>query len=180
MIGRTLTAFALRFGRGEWAFRQCNSASYLDYAEFLRRHRGMRIGAGTSINPHCCLMDHAWVTIGRNCSISFATFVTHSGGDRVIREAWGHAVSSRRPIVVGDNCIVGANATIMYGVRIGDDCVIGAGSYVCRDVPSGTLVRPVEAPHAGSTEGYVQRLVRRTSEAAGEPGPPAFSPPVPK
>ena len=165
MIGNWLMKLALRTGRGEWAFRVCRSANYQDYAEYLRRHRGMRIGAGTSINPHACLMDHHLISIGRNCSISFATFVTHSGGDRIIRTVWGYPVDSTRPIRVGDNCIIGANATIMYGVTIGNDCVIGAGSYVCRDVPDGTLVRPAETPHAGSTEGYVHRLARRSVRA---------------
>lgn len=165
MFGRQLTGLALRTGRGEWTFRQCGSACYQQYAEFLRRHRGMRIGAGTSVNPHACFMDHHLVSIGCNCSISFAMFVTHSGGDRIIREAWGYQVDSTRPIRVGNNCIVGANATIMYGVTIGDDCVIGAGSYVCRDVPAGTLVRPVEAPHAGTTQSYVARLALRSARS---------------
>jgi len=165
MMARYLMALALRTGKCEWAFRQCGSACYQQYAEFLRRHRGMSIGQGTSINPRACLMDHHLVSIGYNCSISFATFVTHSGGDRIIREAWGYPVNSSKPISVGNNCIIGANATIMYGVTIGDNCVIGAGSYVCRDVPSGTLVRPPEAPHVGSTEGYVLRLARRSAKA---------------
>jgi UDP-2-acetamido-3-amino-2,3-dideoxy-glucuronate N-acetyltransferase len=36
-------------------------------------------------------------------------------------------------------CSVGANSTIVCGVRIGVDALIGAGSVVTRDIPDGFL-----------------------------------------
>lgn len=154
----------LRIGRGRRIYRYLINrmgGDYRKWADWLREVDGMRIGANTSINPKAELMDWPELTIGSNCSISACTFVTHSGGDRIINNAWGFTVNSSKPIVVGNNCIIGINATIMYGVTIGDNCVIGAGSYVCRDVPSGTVVRPPEAAHAGTTDEYVRRLKQR-------------------
>ena len=130
----------------------------------LRCLMKIRIGKNTTINPAAVFMDKGMVSIGDNCSISGVVFVTHSGGDRVIKNHWGVSVDSGlgRRIVVGNNVTIGASVTVMYGVTIGDNCVIGAGSYISRDVPAGTVTRPPEAAHAGTTDDYVARLVIRT------------------
>lgn len=39
------------------------------------------------------------------------------------------------PVVIGDDCWVGGNVTIMPGVTIGKGCTIGAGSVVTRSIP---------------------------------------------
>jgi maltose O-acetyltransferase len=43
-------------------------------------------------------------------------------------------------IVVEDDVFIGANVTLLAGVRIGRGSVVGAGSVVVHDVPSGTVV----------------------------------------
>lgn len=162
-VKKFIRLVCLRTGRFGHLYATFGTPNSWDWAEFQRR-RGHDIGEGTTINPGAQLMDdHGLLRIGRNCSISYASFVTHSGGDRVIRDVWSLDVNSSRPIVVGDNCIIGCNATIMYGVTIGNDCVIGAGSYVCRDVPAGTVMRPLEAVPVGTTKDYVERLRRRVN-----------------
>lgn len=42
--------------------------------------------------------------------------------------------------VVEENVSIGANATILPGVRLGRGCVIGAGSVVTKDIPDGITV----------------------------------------
>jgi acetyltransferase-like isoleucine patch superfamily enzyme len=44
-----------------------------------------------------------------------------------------------RPTVVEQGAAIGANVTIICGVRIGAGALIGAGSVVTRDVPPGML-----------------------------------------
>ena len=41
-----------------------------------------------------------------------------------------------KPVVIGNDCWLGANVVVCPGVTIGDRCVIGAGSVVTRDIPS--------------------------------------------
>jgi acetyltransferase-like isoleucine patch superfamily enzyme len=41
-----------------------------------------------------------------------------------------------RPIKIGSNSWIGANAIILAGVHIGENVTIGAGSIVTRDIPS--------------------------------------------
>lgn len=42
--------------------------------------------------------------------------------------------------VIGDNCWVGANATIIGGITIGDNVTVGAGAVVVKDVPDNCTV----------------------------------------
>jgi len=42
--------------------------------------------------------------------------------------------------LVHDNASIGANATIVCGVKIGEGAMVGAGSVVIHDVPANTLV----------------------------------------
>lgn len=39
------------------------------------------------------------------------------------------------PIFIEDDCWIGANVTVLPGVRIGKGCTIGAGSIVTKDIP---------------------------------------------
>jgi len=54
---------------------------------------------------------------------------------------------SRRLIetVVEDNVVIGANSTIVAGIRIGRNSVVAAGAVVVRDVPENTVVAGVPA-----------------------------------
>lgn len=45
-----------------------------------------------------------------------------------------------QPVIIEDDVSIGANATILPGVRLGQGCVVGAGAVVTKDVPSGLTV----------------------------------------
>lgn len=42
--------------------------------------------------------------------------------------------------VIGERAKIGANATILPGVKIGENALVGAGAVVTRDVPAGAVV----------------------------------------
>ncbi len=44
-----------------------------------------------------------------------------------------------RPVMVGNDVLIGTNAMVLKGVTIGDQAIIGAGSVVTHDVPSGEI-----------------------------------------
>lgn len=49
------------------------------------------------------------------------------------------------PVEIGANVLIGSNVTILPGVRIGDGAVVGACSLVNRDIPPGALAAGVPA-----------------------------------
>ena len=47
---------------------------------------------------------------------------------------------SKGPLVIKDNCWIGAHSTIVGNITIGKGCVIGANSVVVKDVPNYSVV----------------------------------------
>jgi acetyltransferase-like isoleucine patch superfamily enzyme/dTDP-4-dehydrorhamnose 3,5-epimerase-like enzyme len=79
--------------------------------------------------------------------------------------------SKRRPAayartVVCRGASIGANATILPGVRIGPRAMVGAGSVVTRDVPAEAIVRGVPAAVAGFVSGRAPQPTRAAAAPA--------------
>lgn len=101
------------------------------------------IGTGTRIGAFC---DIGPVTIGLNCSIQ--TMVSICKGVLIGNEVFiGPQVvftndlnppsNKMTPTIVEDRVSIGANATIVCGIKLGKGCLIGAGSVVTKSVPPG-------------------------------------------
>jgi len=85
-----------------------------------------------------------------NCSSKVTIGARSLIGPVDIVDADFHAVSSagRRaaqagrvaPVVIGEDCWLGAGAVILKGVTVGDGSVVGAGAVVRDDVPPGSVV----------------------------------------
>lgn len=101
-------------------------------------------GEGTFVNRGCYFMDGGGVTIGAHVfigpSCGFYT-ATHPLDAATRNGGFERAV----PIVVGDNCWLGGDVTVLPGVTIGEGCVVAAGSVVTRDMPPDSLVAGVPA-----------------------------------
>jgi len=109
---------------------------------------GCSVGDGSTVGPWVEIQYDA--TVGENTTVSSHTHVstkTHIGDNCFI----GHGVmfiNNRNPpgeyedwesIDIGDNVVVGSNASIMP-VEIGDGATVGAGAVVTEDVPPGATV----------------------------------------
>jgi len=87
------------------------------------------------------------VAIGNNVSIAAnVRFITHDIIQSVFRDMndKNYPAGTNRfymgKIEILDNCIIGANATILYNVKIGPNAMVAAGSVVTRDVPPDAIV----------------------------------------
>jgi acetyltransferase-like isoleucine patch superfamily enzyme len=96
------------------------------------------IADGTYINPGSLLLCMAAITIGRRCAISWGVQLMDFDGHDL--RVGGDPRSTRAPIIIGDDVLIGSRATILKGVTIGDGAIVGAGSVVTRSVPARALV----------------------------------------
>ena len=52
---------------------------------------------------------------------------------------------SAKPVTVGDDVLIGANAVVIEGVHVGNGAVVAAGAVVTRDVPENAVVAGIPA-----------------------------------
>jgi 2,3,4,5-tetrahydropyridine-2,6-dicarboxylate N-acetyltransferase len=90
------------------------------------------VGRGTMIDMNAVLGARA--IIGKDC---------HIGAGAVI--AGVLEPPSKKPVVIGDSVLVGANAVVLEGVKVGKGSVVAAGAVVVRNVPPGVVVAGVPA-----------------------------------
>lgn len=92
------------------------------------------IGHDTFINHNAYLMDGGGITIGHHCFIG-PNCGMYTATHPVLAEERNQGFEKALPIVIGDNCWIGADVTILPGVTIGSNTIIGAKSVVTKDIP---------------------------------------------
>ena len=96
------------------------------------------IGDDTFINHNAYLIDCATITIGSHCFIG-PNCGMYTAIHAMLPEQRNLGLEKAEPIVIGDNCWLGGDVTILPGVTIGENTVIGAGSVVTRDIPANVV-----------------------------------------
>lgn len=100
------------------------------YRTFLRMKVGKKTSFALMVMPD--IMFPEKITVGENSIIGYnTTLLAH---EYLIREY------RLGEIVIGNEVMIGANVTILPGVKIGDGATVSAGILVHRDVPSGAFV----------------------------------------
>lgn len=94
------------------------------------------LGEGAYINFNCNFIDDGKINIGEKVML----------GTGVTIATVGHPINPQMreymytaPVNIGDNCWIGAGATICPGVTIGKNSVVGAGSVVVSDIPENVI-----------------------------------------
>jgi acetyltransferase-like isoleucine patch superfamily enzyme len=107
---------------------------------------GIQIGVNVYIGPNSVLFGAAGIEIGDGALISPGVVITshqHTFADKQ-QEIRSQALDFGR-VVIERNVWVGANATILPGLRLGEGSVVGAGAVVTHDVAPNTVVMGVPA-----------------------------------
>jgi len=120
-------------------------------------HGAIEIGDHSTIGKNCILSSSGgirigkWVGIGGDCYLGGGRYGTERSGVPMMKQE----LYTEGPVVIGDDCWIGAGARVLDGVTIGRGSIIGAGAIVREDVPEYTVV----APH--------QRLAKMPRAAKG-------------
>lgn len=129
---------------------------------------------GVNIGKGCQLVDIPGfgsepflINIGDNVSISArVSFVTHDGARWVL----DHLFKEDKPfykfgrIVIGDNCFIGQNATILPNVHIGKNCVIGTNSVVTKNIPEGEVWAGIPAKKISDIKTFKLKFLEHKTE----------------
>jgi 2,3,4,5-tetrahydropyridine-2,6-dicarboxylate N-acetyltransferase len=99
---------------------------------------GAVINIGAEINERTMIDMNAVIgaraSIGKDC---------HIGAGAVI--AGVLEPPSKKPVIIEDNVLVGANAVVLEGVKVGRGSVVAASAVVLEDVSSGVVVAGIPA-----------------------------------
>lgn len=112
-----------------------------DFHVFLEE--GARVCIGSAFfNRGCSLSAHQMIRIGNNCIFGENVKIydhnhIYSRTDVPISKQ-GFTVEE---VIIGDNCWIGSNVTILKGVTIGNNSVIGANCIIYKDIPDNSIVK---------------------------------------
>jgi acetyltransferase-like isoleucine patch superfamily enzyme len=120
----------------------------------------MVIGAGTTIQRRSTINGN--VTIGIECLLAPNVFIssgTHPfrlvpqmpirEQERLVASGALQFEGADKPVVIEDDCWLGANVVINPGVTVGRGCIVGANSVVTKNVAPYTVVAGVPAKKIG-------------------------------
>ena len=97
-----------------------------------------RIGIHNTIIGPVCIGNH--VNLAQGITV---TALNHNFEDTTQRiDEQG---ISTKPVIIGDDVWIGANAGVLPGVTIGRHCVVAAGAVVTKDVPDHSVVGGIPA-----------------------------------
>lgn len=104
--------------------------------------KNIHFGKNVFLNSGCRFQDQGGIFIGDNCLI----------GHNCVIATLNHSIDPEKrqnllpaAVRIGNDVWIGANATILPGVRIGDGAIVAAGAVVTRDVAERTVVAGVPA-----------------------------------
>lgn len=89
------------------------------------------LGDRVALNSFCRLFGHGTIEIQDDAQLGPGSLVTTTEHD-----IYGSLEASFKKVEIGKRAWIGANVTILPGVKIGDYAVIGAGSVVTKDIPA--------------------------------------------
>lgn len=103
----------------------------------VRDNAELSIGSGTTLNSGSIITCREKINIGNNVLIGPNVMIFDNDHDYKSKNLFHNFIT--RPIVIGDNVWIGANALILKGTTIGENSVIGGGAIVRGNVPENCL-----------------------------------------
>lgn len=91
-----------------------------------------------AVSGGCYIQANAGIEIGEGTIWAFNVTMVSQGHDPYdLTKVPDNKVT---PIIIGRNCWLGANVTILPGVKLGDNTIVGANSVVTSSFPDGCVI----------------------------------------
>lgn len=97
--------------------------------------KNIKIGSGVVFNPGVYIQARGSVEIGSNVVLSRNACIFDASLD--IESLSEHIV---KPVIIGDDCWIGANATIVPGIKLGSGIIVAAGSVVTKSFDDNVII----------------------------------------
>lgn len=124
-----------------WAFAHISEGA--EICEGSTFGEGCHVGKLVKIGFNCKIGNHAQlfegVELGNNVFVAPGVVTTNDYRPDLFCSDWRKKTFKKT--IIEDDVVIGANATIICGIRIGKGAFIGAGSVVTKDVPAGKTVK---------------------------------------
>lgn len=106
------------------------------HSNFGGRH--VHLGSNVYGNFGVTFVDDVEIYVG-DCVMFAPNVVIATAGHPILPALRRRAMQFNRPVTIGANVWIGANAVVLPGVTIGENSVIGAGSVVTKDIPANVV-----------------------------------------
>lgn len=106
------------------------------HSNFGGRH--VHLGKNVYGNFGVTFVDDADIYVG-DCVMFAPNVVVATAGHPILPSLRRKAMQFNKPVHIGGNVWIGANAVVLPGVTIGDNTVIGAGSVVTKNIPANVI-----------------------------------------
>ena len=107
----------------------------------IGKYQNIWLHDNSEIERGCFLLAKDKIEIGVNSTLAYGvTILTGADPNGPLNKLSTLYPPLKAPVKIGNNCWIGANATILPGVTIGDMVVVAAGAVVTKNVPSNVMV----------------------------------------
>jgi acetyltransferase-like isoleucine patch superfamily enzyme len=102
---------------------------------------GEGVWVSFAVSGGCYIQGGNGIVLGDNTIFAPNVKMISANHDKTDKSKW----ITNKPIVIGKNCWIGANAVILPGVELGDNVIVAAGSVVNKSFESNSIIAGVPA-----------------------------------
>lgn len=106
----------------------------------VRKNATCKIGKNVSVNSNNIIVCHDSITLGDNIQLAPNVLIYDHDHDYKADGGITAMKYKTSPIIIGNNCWIGANTVILRGTVLGDNCVVGAGSVLKGTYPNNSII----------------------------------------
>lgn len=132
----------ISIGKNFDAAKYLTLLAFNEYRKTNKEYKPLiEIGDDVTITEFCQISCIDYIKIGNGVLLGRNVFISDNNhgmgncGDKNMPPV-ERTLTSKGPVIIGDNVWIGRNVTIMSGVTVGEGAVIGANAVVTHDIPA--------------------------------------------